>query len=46
MNVIPGMTFQSFGGPAEYGTPDIARFGGTLTSAPMANPQTSGSCAA
>jgi len=43
-NVIPGTTLQSFGGPAEYGTPDVARFGGTLTSAPLPNPQFSGSC--
>lgn len=31
--VIPGSTIQSFGGPAEYGTPDIALFGGTLIGA-------------
>jgi len=43
-NVIPGTTLQSFGGAAEYGTPDVARFGGTLTSAVIRNPQFSGSC--
>ncbi len=44
-NVIPRTTIQSFGGPAEYGTPDVARYGGTLTSQLMPNPQFSGSCA-
>ncbi|MBO0732230.1 MAG: hypothetical protein J2P57_23420, partial [Acidimicrobiaceae bacterium] len=43
-NTIPGTTTQSFGGPAEYGTPDVARFGGTLTSSVMANPELSGGC--
>jgi len=38
-NVIPGRTVQSFGGDAEYGTPDIARFGGTSTSPVLSNPQ-------
>lgn len=40
-NTIPGRTAQSFGGPAEYGTPDIAIFGGTSTSAVLSNPQLS-----
>lgn len=43
-NVIAGQTMRSFGGAAEYGTPDIARYGGTLTSAVIANPQFSGGC--
>jgi hypothetical protein len=30
---------NSFGGDAEYGTPDIARFGGTSTSPVLSNPQ-------
>jgi hypothetical protein len=38
-NVIPGQTIANFGGDAEYGTPDVARFGGTLTSAVISNPQ-------
>jgi hypothetical protein len=38
-NVIPGRTINSFGGDAEYGTPDIARFGGTSTSPVLSNPQ-------
>lgn len=42
-NVIPGQTVQNFGGPAEYGTPDVARFGGTFTSQVISNPQL-GSC--
>ena len=38
-NVIPGQTIATFGTDAEYGTPDVARFGGTLTSAVISNPQ-------
>jgi hypothetical protein len=44
-NVIPGQTATDFGGDAQYGTPDIARYGGTLTSPVLSNPQTSGACA-
>jgi len=40
-DIIPGRTTQSFGGDAQYGVPDVARYGGTLTSAVVANPQTS-----
>lgn len=43
-NVIAGQTTQSFGGAAEYGSPDVARYGGTLTSPVMTNPQFSGAC--
>jgi hypothetical protein len=43
-NAIPGVTRQTFGGDAEYGTPDLARFGGTSTSAVLPNPAVSGSC--
>jgi hypothetical protein len=43
-NTIPGLTINSFGGDAEYGTPDTARFGGTLTSAVMPNPALGNSC--
>ncbi len=42
-NVLPN-TVQTFGKDAEYGTPDVARFGGTSTSAVQANPQFSGHC--
>lgn len=45
-NVIPGTTQQSFGGAAQYGTPNVARFAGTLTSQPLPNPQFNGSCLA
>lgn len=38
-NTIPGTTIDSFGGAAEYGTPNVARYGGTVISAVMANPQ-------
>jgi hypothetical protein len=44
-NVIPGRTATDFGGDAQYGTPDIARYGGTLTSPVLSNPQFSGPCA-
>jgi hypothetical protein len=41
---IPGVTKESFGKDAEYGTPDVARYGGTIISAPMPNPEFTGSC--
>ncbi len=43
-NTIAGETTQSFGGDAQYGTPDVARYGGTLTSPVIPNPQFSGAC--
>jgi hypothetical protein len=43
-NVIPGTTARDLGRTAQYGTPNIARFGGTLISQPVANPQFNGSC--
>jgi hypothetical protein len=42
-NVLPTTT-QTFGKDAQYGTPDVARFGGTLTSAVQPNPQFKGGC--
>lgn len=45
-NVIPGVTRQDFGRTAEYGTPNLARFGGTSISAVLPNPQFNGSCRA
>ena len=42
-NVLPATT-QDFGKDAEYGTPDVARYGGTIISAPMPNPEFSRSC--
>ena len=43
-NVLPGVTKQTFGKDAQYGTADIARFGGTSASAVMANPAVTGNC--
>ena len=40
-DVIWGQTLTDFGGDAQYGTPDVARYGGTLTSPVLANPQIS-----
>jgi len=41
-NRIKGVTTNSFGGGAEYGTPDTARFAGTIITAVIANPQLGG----
>jgi hypothetical protein len=37
-NVLPN-TIRTFGKDAQYGTPDVARFGGTSTSPVLPNPQ-------
>ena len=37
-------TIKDFGRDAQYGTPDLAIYGGTLISAPMPNPQFTGRC--
>jgi len=37
-------TVQDFGKDAQYGVPNLARFGGTLTSPVQPNPQFSGGC--
>jgi len=42
-NVLPN-TFKTFGKDAQYGTPDLAIFGGTSTSPVQANPQFTGAC--
>jgi hypothetical protein len=42
-NVIP-TTVKTFGKDAEYGTPDVARYGGTSISPVMANPELAGRC--
>ena len=39
-------TVVNFGKDAQYGTPDVARYGGTIISAPMPNPQFSPFCKA
>ena len=43
-NDIAGTTTNDFGGNAEYGAPDVARYGGTLASPVIRNPELSGSC--
>jgi hypothetical protein len=42
--VIPGKTASSLGGYAQYGAADVARYGGTLTSAVTVNPATAFIC--
>ena len=42
-NVLPN-TFKTFGKDAQYGTPNVARFAGTSTSAVLPNPQFTGGC--
>ena len=42
--MIPGQTQKAFGKTAQYGTPNTARFGGTLISAVVPNPQLSTHC--
>jgi hypothetical protein len=37
-------TVADFGKDAQYGVPDVARYGGTLTSQPLANPQFARGC--
>ncbi len=37
-------TINDFGKDAQYGTPDVARYGGTITGAVQPNPEFSGSC--
>jgi hypothetical protein len=43
-NVIAHVTTQDFGGDAEYGMPNVARFAGTSTSPVMPNPEFTGRC--
>jgi hypothetical protein len=45
-NEIANVTTNDFGKDAQYGTPDVARFGGTLTSPVTANPSLAANCAA
>ena len=37
-------TVADFGKDAQYGTPDVARFAGTIISAPLPNPEFAGPC--
>jgi hypothetical protein len=41
----PTGTIQDFGKDAQYGTPNVARFAGTIISPPIPNPQFTGRCA-
>ena len=43
-NTIPGVTTNNFGGAAEYGAPNTARFGGTIITPVMPNPQLTSGC--
>jgi hypothetical protein len=43
-NVLPGVTRQTFGKDAQYGSSDVERFGGTNASAVLANPAVTGKC--
>ncbi|HXQ59652.1 MAG TPA: hypothetical protein VN799_06125 [Acidimicrobiales bacterium] len=43
-NVIRGVTTQTFGKDAQYGKPDVSRYGGTTIGPVMPNPEFSGSC--
>jgi hypothetical protein len=42
--VIPGKTTSALGGDAQYGSPDVARYGGTVISPVEVNPATAYSC--
>ena len=44
-NYIRGVTTNALGRDAQYGTPDLARYGGTLISAIRANPELGAGCA-
>jgi hypothetical protein len=41
---IRSVTKQTFGANAQYGTPDVGRFAGTIISQPVPNPQISSGC--
>jgi hypothetical protein len=43
-NTIAHVTTNNLGKDAQYGTPDVARFGGTVISAVKANPEVTGGC--
>jgi len=43
-NDIAGVTTSDFGKDGQYGTPDVAVFGGTLTSPVMSNPEFAPGC--
>ena len=41
---IKGVTTDNFGGDAQYGSPNLARYGGTVISTPQPNPEFTGDC--
>jgi hypothetical protein len=43
---IPGVTTNGLGGDGEYGTPDVARYGGTIISTVQSNPEFAPNCGA
>jgi hypothetical protein len=43
-NTIAGVTTNNFGGVAEFGAPDAARYAGTFASAVLPNPQLTAGC--
>jgi hypothetical protein len=43
-HAIKHLTTRRFGGDAEYGSPDVARFAGTSTSQVMSNPEFTNGC--
>jgi hypothetical protein len=43
-NTIAGVTTNNLGKDKQYGTPNIARYGGTIISSVMANPETGKGC--
>jgi hypothetical protein len=45
-NDISGITTDDFGKDAQYGTPDVARYGGTIISGVTTNPETASECTA
>ncbi len=45
-NDITGITKSDFGKTKQYGTPDVARFGGTIISKVLSNPTLGSGCAA
>jgi len=45
-NVNPGVTTNDFGMDAQYGAPDVARFGGTIISPVVPNAALVSNCGA
>jgi hypothetical protein len=45
-NSLPGVTVNDFGGDGQYGSPNVARYGGTIISGVRTNPTTLYGCGA